>query len=427
MPSYVDVGALLAQQDLEALDHLSFQYLDTASSVCLSESSSIVIEYMPRPSFDVSLEEYFESFKKEADPSATIFLEEHAARVQSLKADADGSSPSLFSLSLEEYFESLKQEADLGPPSLFSEVGKNYGDYFLLEEVSQKGAYWTKDLYFMPSDEDFLSRKIVSKEMQERKLERVEEVKGGGWLLIWTGKVCGEFLDSQKVAQSFRDQFGSLEGRALSAFVQQRVRNFVSSDFFYGVAGTKSYSNWSSHDSSSNRNFSLIADNRGMHYWFQGLLDRNWFSAILINGRKILFDSPSNLVVLHLKQYQALSLVMRQSVLIHEARHSDCNEKIDETDLNIVREARSYADWKKQWKDSKHATCGYFHSICPPSLGMQGLSGVAQCDAVLDGPNGLQALFLEAMILNPDLEESTRKNLCLERQKISMRIQVPKT
>jgi len=226
-------------------------------------------------------------------------------------------------------------------------------------------------------------------------------------------------LNRCKVAEAFLKNFGSLEGKALREFVSQRVHNFASSDFFYIRPENGRYTDWLRLIGFDEEGYGSLAYNEGMLFWLLGLLDNTTFFSVLFSGVKIMYDSPSSLVVLNFKNYQKLNRVVRQSVLIHESRHSDCNVNISPHDLQMIRMAPSFEYWRSRWDKP---SCGYFHSVCHMRVSFM---DVAQCDAVADGPLGLQSLFLAAMILNPRLDSMTKNILSESFYEHFSRIELP--
>jgi len=274
------------------------------------------------------------------------------------------------------------------------------------------------------------------REESRLKNEWIEEFKNEDSSRLWVstdwGKIsiCNDglsvcnhgssvILNRHKVAEAFLKNFGSLEGKALREFVSQRVHNFASSDFFYIRPENGRYTDWLRLIGFDEEGYGSLAYNEGMLFWLLGLLDNTTFFSVLFSGVKIMYDSPSSLVVLNFKNYQKLNRVVRQSVLIHESRHSDCNVNISPHDLQMIRMAPSFEYWRSRWDKP---SCGYFHSVCHMKVS---LMNVAQCDAVADGPFGLQSLFLAAMILNPRLDSMTKNILLKSFYELFSRIEIP--
>lgn len=94
--------------------------------------------------------------------------------------------------------------------------------------------------------------------------------------------------------------------------------------------------------------------------------------------------------------YAQTSKLMRQSYLIHEARHSDCSGGVSEADLSLARRAQSMDDYLNQTTSPK---CGYFHSLCKGGY----LKGIRACDEMPWGSYGVQAVYIEALLEDQSL------------------------
>ncbi len=80
----------------------------------------------------------------------------------------------------------------------------------------------------------------------------------------------------------------------------------------------------------------------------------------------------------------------RQTILIHEARHSDCTGGLSQVDLQAARGARSPGDYSNR-------ACGHLHVVCPAS---SKYAGIAACDSESWGAYSVGAVFAEAAALN---------------------------
>jgi hypothetical protein len=75
-----------------------------------------------------------------------------------------------------------------------------------------------------------------------------------------------------------------------------------------------------------------------------------------------------------------LPSVMRQSTLIHEARHSDCTGGITKADIERY----------KQDEMIENSKCGYMHSICPKGHQYEGYYA---CDDMAWGAYSVEAVY----------------------------------
>jgi hypothetical protein len=82
---------------------------------------------------------------------------------------------------------------------------------------------------------------------------------------------------------------------------------------------------------------------------------------------------------------------VRQAVLIHEARHSDCTGGLTETDLNNLRSARTESALQASLS---HSTCGHMHSNCPAGHELHDLPA---CDSMAWQAYSVESVYLDAV------------------------------
>lgn len=142
------------------------------------------------------------------------------------------------------------------------------------------------------------------------------------------------------------------------------------------------------------------AANIGMALWLAGLVDG---VPVWVNdGREVInIDSSRAGLMMIGPGYKssfnvggrsyAIPAAYRQSILLHEARHSDCTGGITENDLNVLRTSNSMRE-----TDIRFAAkaCGHLHTFCP--LGHE-YSGVLACDDHAWGAYAVQYVFLRAV------------------------------
>ncbi len=146
----------------------------------------------------------------------------------------------------------------------------------------------------------------------------------------------------------------------------------------------------------------LAGLNIGTTLWFTSLINRVSFNIIYFE--QILPVNSSRVGIMELgPAYEAkaepefggdaVPVGVRQGILIHEARHSDCTGGITEADLDVARSAQNDRDFFQRFPKPE---CGHFHSICPAS--MPGVGGLAACDDRPWGAYMVGYLYEKALI-----------------------------
>jgi hypothetical protein len=80
----------------------------------------------------------------------------------------------------------------------------------------------------------------------------------------------------------------------------------------------------------------------------------------------------------------------RQSILVHEARHSDCPTGLTEDDLEVARNSHNMKEFDREFKGRR---CGHVHTFCPAG---HALEGEAACDDVPYGAYYFGAVYSAA-------------------------------
>lgn len=208
----------------------------------------------------------------------------------------------------------------------------------------------------------------------------------------------------------FEQVFGGTSGTHVRQFVDERIKYFLSIDDLW--TGTQSSSGasqekgqkpgWTRTDNAEQMQAYVGAANYGVQVWLQSLINQAPATVILKSGRTIPVRSSRVGIMLIGPAYNAgmrnqMGSVVpfpqeyRQSILIHEARHSDCVGGVTQEDLVIARGATSYSEFMERFKSKR---CGHLHSLCTEG----DFQGLPACDSMLWGSYGIQALYLEAAL-----------------------------
>ncbi len=144
------------------------------------------------------------------------------------------------------------------------------------------------------------------------------------------------------------------------------------------------------------------AANIGTGLWFAGAVDK--VDVVIINkGKEIPVTSPrvgfmalGEGYVASVKNKSGQTIVLpaeyRQSILMHEARHSDCPGGVSQADLDVVRKATSAQIFNDTYA---RRTCGHLHVRCPTG---HPFAGLAACDDVAWGAYSVGALYGAAVV-----------------------------
>jgi hypothetical protein len=213
----------------------------------------------------------------------------------------------------------------------------------------------------------------------------------------------------------FSTVFGGTSGSDLMNYLNSRIQYYFSKyelkDATYS-AGQLDYKNWltsdivntrlfaglfpsgaSSEDSDSGASIEIAATNIGISYWMVGAVN-NTVLSISVGDQNIVMNSPQNGIMEFGPGYTAdLPDFYRQSILIHEARHSDCTGGLSEQQIEKIRKEPNNAAFS-QSRDA--GECGHLHVVCPTGE----YQGLAACDDERYGAYGVQEVFVHAAALS---------------------------
>ena len=139
----------------------------------------------------------------------------------------------------------------------------------------------------------------------------------------------------------------------------------------------------------------LGAANFGVQLWLQGLIDGVQFRGSVDGTRFVVDSSRVGIMVIGSGYKEALDQVslppaFRQSILVHEARHSDCTGGITQADITLARNAHSSREFEAAFKSR---SCGHLHVFCPPGHEYHGLPA---CDHDPWGAYAIGAIYSKA-------------------------------
>jgi hypothetical protein len=144
------------------------------------------------------------------------------------------------------------------------------------------------------------------------------------------------------------------------------------------------------------------AENLSIEYWILGLIN-NVTVTFNFQDQTIPVTSPRTGIVLLDDGYSDkmpfdnegdneqvdMPSYYRQSILLHEARHSDCTGGLSQAQLGKISREQSASDFSAH-EDA--GFCGHLHVVCPSGT----YQGLYACDAEIYGAYGVQDLFLLA-------------------------------
>jgi hypothetical protein len=159
------------------------------------------------------------------------------------------------------------------------------------------------------------------------------------------------------------------------------------------------------HHDSKAQNLSIL--------WLYRILNLSEFPEVKLHlGNKeadISLDNPNVGVVQLKSSFNKLKFeVQRMGILIHEARHSDCDAGLEEDVLAKLQQSTSEEESSAALSQS---SCTFPHSICPEGHDFEGLP---LCEAQVWGPNAVEMKFYK------DFVDSCKD--CTEQDKMSAKI-----
>jgi hypothetical protein len=229
----------------------------------------------------------------------------------------------------------------------------------------------------------------------------------------------------------FSGVFGGTSTADIVTYLNDRVHYYLTKDDDAGVYPAKfKIDGWEKDGSDTSdkhriRSASLFehsgnvvvgAINIGTQLWLDGLVN-NVDVKLILGDQEIPVDSSRVGIVMLGEGYtdkirdeeghwMDQPAFIRQGILLHEARHSDCTGGVSDDDLEVARHATSAQEFAQE---TKMTTCGHLHSFCPKDMKPYG--NLPACDNEAWGAYSVEATFLSAMSVG-DLSE-VDKNIAL--------------
>jgi hypothetical protein len=229
--------------------------------------------------------------------------------------------------------------------------------------------------------------------------------------------------------QLFQKIFGGETGDDVVRYYQQRVHHAYTQEqmdhakiapgsfptngwaIIKPEAGTSGTSTGDTILDDTNPNIKIGAINISTMLWLQGEVNRSKVT-LFVGDDTISVDSTRVGVILLDTGYTPTVTdssggdynipALRQAILVHEARHSDCTGGLSSETLSIMREASSSQEFSAQ---EPRNYCGHTHVVCPLGL----YEGLSACDSEQFGAYTVGAIYESALI--DSMPDDTQKGI----------------
>ncbi|HEX4923434.1 MAG TPA: hypothetical protein VFV50_05090 [Bdellovibrionales bacterium] len=204
--------------------------------------------------------------------------------------------------------------------------------------------------------------------------------------------------------------FGGTTGADLVRFYRERITYAVTEDELNRSDLRMSrftYTNWAKDGNSSSAFFApaaltVGAANIGTMVWYLSLLEREPVTVRVANYTVNVTSSRVGLMMFgegYRKYVEGADepgleypAELRNMILIHEARHSDCTGGVRQSDLEVMRRAKNSKDFEKSYT---RWTCGHLHRTCPE---YHEYEGKRVCDRGEWGAYAIGAIYARAVL-----------------------------
>lgn len=212
---------------------------------------------------------------------------------------------------------------------------------------------------------------------------------------------------------AFTKVFGGHRGADVRRYLDERVQHFSTPDEVNSIRVEPAFSSFVGNSATLPKKIpaqkGVIGANTGFLLWLGGHLEGH-VTTVRVAGRSIVLGSSRPGFVQIAENYKhlfstpsalglALPLALRASVLLHEARHSDCPGGLDPQVLSEMRAARSERAFNEAWRgggrEAASNRCGQLHSNC---AAIEGMRDVAQCENNPWGPATIELVYLMAVL-----------------------------
>jgi hypothetical protein len=202
---------------------------------------------------------------------------------------------------------------------------------------------------------------------------------------------------------AFSQLFGGTDTQSVRSYLDQRIHYYWTLEDLNSVTMYPTdfvYNKWADASSHENANGGMAAANLGVELWLRGLVDHVEV-RVMRGDVTIPVTSPNVGLMLIGPWYRPADVdgygykynipaIHRQSILLHEARHSDCTGGVTETDLQVLRDASSYHDTDEKFKKE----CSHLHTFCPPD---HEFAGLLACDDLPWGAYSVAYVYGKAL------------------------------
>ena len=196
----------------------------------------------------------------------------------------------------------------------------------------------------------------------------------------------------------FAKAFKGTTASAVLNYMSERIQYFVAPNFNIQervkiLASTHNQSK----DDEDNTPAQTIATNIGTALWLGSFSETR--PIVFLSGGKMIPITNSRVGIIRFGESyfnfansgKVLHVIARTSVLVHEARHSDCTKPLTENDKLLL----GSTEGTDRVQDIKSRECGHLHTICPVG---SDYAGLAACDATLWGAYSMGALYADGIV-----------------------------
>jgi hypothetical protein len=191
-----------------------------------------------------------------------------------------------------------------------------------------------------------------------------------------------------EISNYFLTAFNGRTGEGLLKYLDERIGHIIGPD-----TTVESRFSYTANTGSDNNKAVTIATNIGTAVWLETIAQRrniNFFTnntAIPVNDPRVgIIKLGRAYSVFDESNGRPLNTVARTSILVHEARHSDCTGGLNDRDfLNLAA---------GQLPDNR--SCGHLHTICASG----DYEGLPACDGKQWGAYALGWLFANELVKN---------------------------
>jgi hypothetical protein len=184
----------------------------------------------------------------------------------------------------------------------------------------------------------------------------------------------------------FTRAFGSDYGTGLLKYLDDRIGHIIGPD-----TSVETRFNYTSANSSEDNKALTIATNIGTAVWLETIAQRRSISFFTNNTAFAVTDPRIGIIKLG-KAYtvfdqasgRALNTVARTSILVHEARHSDCTGGLNDRDMVSLTAGQL----------PENRSCGHLHTICASG----DYEGLPACDGKPWGAYAIGWLFANEIV-----------------------------